>query len=206
MNTYTGILHFHSETGTEGGHWAMQDERFMGLKNEHSEAQFHCPRCGRVWDKSRDLEEPKPSFTYFDEESGYYQGSDHPIADGRTWFRGEEPDSVNDLFTKSSNATSQECFDKGHQQWDPMYPDGTWSYEGLHVLKDGDKLTVLDPKDPEKELWTGEIKLIHHPLFSEDAGGMWIHADQEGFPREEWAKMFFMEFPCRLETQEGATP
>src|SRR3989344_3745167 len=38
--TLEGILHFHSETGTEGGHWAFQDERFISCVP---------PRYG-VWD------------------------------------------------------------------------------------------------------------------------------------------------------------
>ena len=31
MTTLRGVLEFYSETGTEGGYWAFQDEKFIGL-------------------------------------------------------------------------------------------------------------------------------------------------------------------------------
>lgn len=89
-----GICHFHSETGTEGGYWAFQDERHI-----------------------------KP-----------------PDAD---------------------------------------HPHGQWSYEGLHVLKDGDHLTILDKENGNQVLWSGKIRLVNYPLFTQSAGGMWTHSDPE---------------------------
>ena len=44
MTTYKGVLVFHSETGTEGGYWAFQDEKFMGIENNDR----LCTRCGRA--------------------------------------------------------------------------------------------------------------------------------------------------------------
>lgn len=43
----TGVCFFHSETGTEGGYWAFQENKFMNLAppNRH-----FCETCGRVWD------------------------------------------------------------------------------------------------------------------------------------------------------------
>lgn len=112
--TYEGVLHFHAETGTEGGFWAFQDQRFISKRN------------------------------------------------------GEE----------------------------------AWSYEGLHILKDGDKLTIFDKEDSKKTLWSGTIQLKHYPQFTEDASGWWIHSDQEGLERAQWAIWFFKEFPARLEALE----
>ena len=48
--------------------------------------------------------------------------------------------------------------------------------------------------------WRGEVELIRHPPFTEDAFGMWIHADQAGTNREEWAAMFMESHPCELTT------
>ena len=31
-DTLEGILHLHSETGTEGGYWAFQDSKFISIK------------------------------------------------------------------------------------------------------------------------------------------------------------------------------
>jgi hypothetical protein len=79
------------------------------------------------------------------------------------------------------------------------YPFGKWSYEGLYVLKTGDKLTIISPVDGSV-LWEGIIDLQEHPLFTEytDAG-FWLHADQKGIAREEWAKWFYGEYPAILE-------
>lgn len=74
----------------------------------------------------------------------------------------------------------------------------SWNYEGLHILKDGDQLTIYSKDDPNKIVWSGTIKLRQYPLFTEDAFGMWIHADQEGVDRKTWAKWFFEEYPAKL--------
>lgn len=109
-----GVLHYWSETGTEGGYWAFQDKRFI-----------------------------KPPT--------------------------------------------------------PGHPHGQWSYDGLHVLKDGDHLTIFS-SDHGGAVWSGKIKLKKYPSFKESVrtNGMWIHADQEGVKRETWAKWFLLEYPAIL--------
>lgn len=104
----TGITTFHSETGTEGGHWAFQDRR--GISGD-----------------------------------------------------GEK-----------------------------------WSYEGLHILRNGDFLSILNPQRLTQEVWSGEITLKKYGVFKESAFGFWIHADQIGVPRNTWAKWFFDEYPAVL--------
>ena len=100
-----GVLHLHSETGTEGGHWAFQDAEYISR-------------------------------------------------DGRSW-----------------------------------------SYEGLHILKDGDQLTIYHPKSKE-QVWSGCINLRPLPHFTESAKDperdveMWIKEDQIGVEREIWAGYF----------------
>lgn len=76
----------------------------------------------------------------------------------------------------------------------------SWSYEGLYILKDGDRLTIYSKDDPNEIVWSGTIKLRKYPPFTEDAFGMWIHADQEGVDRKIWAKWFFEEYPAALIT------
>ena len=106
MAPIRGTLFLWSETGTEGGHWALQDERFV---------------------------------------------------------------------TQTGLA--------------PPF-DQSWDYRGLRPLNDGDRLTIFDKADPSKIVWQGIIKLKQHPLFTEQAGGRWIHTDQEGIARDAWAKFF----------------
>ena len=106
-----GVLEFWSETGTEGGFWAFQNEKFIknrGTKNEQ------------------------------------------------------------------------------------------WSYDGLHVLENGDRLTIYDKNDLSKIVWRGVINLKHLPLFTEDAYGYWIHDDQIGIARRKWARWFIENYPAIL--------
>lgn len=72
-----------------------------------------------------------------------------------------------------------------------------WDYEGLHILQDGDHLTIYHPNN-NKEVWSGVINLKQHKLFSEDASGMWIHADQIGIERDVWAEYFFKNYSAKL--------
>jgi hypothetical protein len=81
---------------------------------------------------------------------------------------------------------------------DKEYPTLRWDYEGLWVLKDGDRLTIYEKDGSGRIVWEGEIKLHNHPLFTESAGGMWIHADQEGIDRKIWSRWFHQEYPARL--------
>lgn len=72
-------------------------------------------------------------------------------------------------------------------------------YEGLHILKDGDYLTVFG--DSGEIIWEGTIKLEYktgyrpyplNPKYGQQAVfGCWIHGNQEGMDLEEWASMFF---------------
>ncbi len=73
----------------------------------------------------------------------------------------------------------------------------SWSYEGLNILENGDHLTIYHPDD-NREVWSGVINLKQHELFSEDASGMWIHADQIGIARDVWAEYFFKNYPAKL--------
>ena len=61
-------------------------------------------------------------------------------------------------------------------------------YDGLHLLATGDWLEILD--DDDTIAWQGYIRLRHYALFSEDARGRWIHADQRGIDRDTWAGWF----------------
>jgi len=146
-----GVLHLWSETGTEGGFWALQDETFIS-KNT---TRFSCASCHAYWDK-----EASP---------------DGPYADAL--------------------AESRFCAPGTHDF--RLVSDTQWSYDGLHVLKDGDELTIY-AKDGGGVVWEGTVRLKPHALFTEHASGMWIHADQEGVDRDTWAKWFFDEHPARL--------
>jgi hypothetical protein len=111
---FKGVVHFYTETGTEGGYWAFQDERFITK-----------------------VDPPK------------------------------------------------------------------WSYEGLHILKDGDHLTIFSKENPNEIVWDGTIQLRQHDLFTEHASGLWIHADQVRVNRQTWSRWFFEGYPAQLITLES---
>ncbi|HEY4520143.1 MAG TPA: hypothetical protein VJH33_03895 [Candidatus Paceibacterota bacterium] len=153
-----GVCCFHSETGTEGGYWAFQDETFI-TKNVPRD---YCKKCGK----------------YLDREG-----------------------SLKIMVVKMPRAG--EALEATRL---PMCPDGqhereisdVWSYAGLHILKNGDHLTIFSPDNPTQVVWSGTIHLRQHSLFSEDAFGLWIHADQSGVTRNEWATYFLKEYPAEL--------
>lgn len=80
------------------------------------------------------------------------------------------------------------------------FPAGQWPYKGLHILRNGDSLTIYSPDNPSKILWSGIIALREYSLFTEHVFNLWIHADQKGVKRETWAKWFLKEYPAELVT------
>jgi len=41
-----------------------------------------------------------------------------------------------------------------------------WSYEGLHILADGDQLSIFNQNNKDEIIWSGIITLKQHPLFT----------------------------------------
>lgn len=82
---------------------------------------------------------------------------------------------------------------------DNNYINGdNWSYNGLHILDNGDKLTIFCPNSPNKVIWSGTINLKQYPIFTETALDFWIHADQIGIERDTWLMYFFNNYPAEL--------
>jgi hypothetical protein len=118
MSIIKGVLHLYSETGTEGGYWAIQDERHIEIVDDYER----------------------------------------------------------------------------------------WDYKGLHCLKNGDRLKIFSPEGTI--YWEGEINLKPYPVFTENVGvqdessdtclGLWIHADQTGIDRQEWALPFLKNYKAIL--------
>lgn len=79
-------------------------------------------------------------------------------------------------------------------------PNGEqWSYDGLHVLKDGDRLTVFDKNDPSKVVWQGVVRLDPPaPPAGTDAALDLRHADGRVVARTEWGEWFVREYPAEL--------
>jgi hypothetical protein len=84
-----------------------------------------------------------------------------------------------------------------------LQEDDCEGYEGLHTLQTGDYLTVYNDLGSDI-VWSGYVRLRHYNLFTEDARGMWIHADQRDVTRGYWADFFFNNLPARL-TRKATT-
>ena len=68
-------------------------------------------------------------------------------------------------------------------------PPDVWDYAGLHILKDGDHLTIYDKKTGKKVIWSGFIS-----LWTDRIGR--IH--QRDVPRKKWARWFHKEYPAKF--------
>lgn len=80
-------------------------------------------------------------------------------------------------------------------------PDGSWSYDGLHILKNGDHLTILNPQDGDP-IWDGIISLEQFPVFSQAINNLWVHSAQKGISKQTWMDWFSNEYPAVLEKYE----
>lgn len=159
--TLSGVLHFFSETGTEGGDWAFQDSRHI----QKNVPKGFCKKCGK-----------------------FLQKQEGPIQVTRVYPVDEEMLHTGELLER------QDCADDAHEE----EIGDAWSYEGLHILKDRDFLRIFSPDNSFDVVWEGLISLTQYESFTEHASGLWIHADQNGVPRETWAEWFFKGYPAKL--------
>lgn len=255
--TMRGVLEFYSETGTEGGYWAFQDEKFIskvpaefGVWGEQTVFDLNDPnRRGKTKNKAEVLHGDKwdPLPDPIEKERDYYASSlfrgeqngnknadkrlmekygfkikyaaermdeaygegnwrmeDEGTAidpDGNRVFFGGTPDSDRPYGTGKGDITRTTVkWDDGivEQRLSDSLLVENWSYDGLHVLQDGDELTVYSRENPEEIVWEGTISLSPFTVFKEDAFGLWIHNDQMGIDRKTWATYFFKANPAKL--------
>ncbi len=170
-----GFLRFYSETGTEGGHWAFQDSLFI----KPNTSIFTCSKCYRYWDKEK-----------------YPNGLPDTNTESIVVNQVIPLDKlINDINNENFEFPSSCPSDKHDFQL--MCPEFE-SYEGLHILKDGDWLTVYLKGEPQIIVWSGIIKLKKYPVFTELAFNVWINSDQEKIDRETWAGWFLEGYPASL--------
>jgi hypothetical protein len=165
----SGYLVFDSETGSEGGWWAFQDERFIGLPD----ATLRCEHCGIFPDTA--VSGPLRTIRSV------------PLGD-----LGPGPDFAMPPTCDQEDPPRPHVFG-------PAYPAGVWSYYGLHGLGNGDRLTINDRDDPARVLWSGQIQLGRTSNFRQSIRGLWIHNRQRGVDQETWLDWFAQGLPAQLE-------
>lgn len=164
-----GELDFYSDQGTRGGYWAFWDKRFISPNT----TRFVCRKCYLYWDKEQEPDGP----------SG-----------GTRLYHVNEGDSLTEAESRLEAAVACPA---GQHDFELASKENR-SYEGLHILANGDKLTIYEKERPASVVWSGTIRLRPYPRYTEKVFDCWIHADQEGIPRETWARWFFDENPARL--------
>lgn len=165
--TFRGVCNFWFETGTEGAYWSFQDERSMGKRSDHL---VKCVYCGLYWDKKRAPDAPPA-----------------PL-DLRKIKKGDRCYLVNSV-------TRQRACKK--HEWVLMYPNGSWSYDGLHILRDGDLLTIFDHDDRSPILWSGTI-LFDPPYVGGAHLRLSVKCFQSNIDHEQWKTWFTDEYPAAL--------
>ena len=196
--TLNGICHFFSETGSEGGYWAFQDERFMNIRSDVEDCKG-CNRIGYVPEGQSGGGRAHDSRTDLEQQQKW-------ILDWEAEREEMERQSAEMIKQFGFSFSFKRPCEPGAHDWKVMHPEGTWSYEGLHLLEDGDQLTILSKEKnvaDRRTVWSGTIELQQYPLFTEDAKGLWIHADQKGVSRDRWSQWFFDQFPARLTPRQG---
>lgn len=254
-----GVLFLHSETGTEGGYWAFQNQQFIDktplsfcIYVDQDVWDSNDPeRNGKIKDKyevfldDRWLPLPDP----MTDDPDYYASSlfcgerdgDHKAdkrlmkkygfkikyaadlmderhgkgnwrledpstavtSDGTRWVYGGTPSTEPSRpysVPKNGLARANVEWEDGVTEQERLSSTllvTSWSYEGLHILHDGDRLAIYHPDD-SSIVWSGVINLKQHGLFTEHASRMWIHADQIGIERDVWAEYFLKEYPAKL--------
>ena len=98
------------------------------------------------------------------------------------------------LDSQKSEKEPSECPDGQHE---PEISD-SWSYEGLHILKDGDYLRVFSKENPNEIIWEGEIQLRQRTSFDENVFGWRVHSKPTNVDPEKWARWFLNEHPAKF--------
>jgi hypothetical protein len=169
-----GVLTFHSETGTEGGYWAFQDAAFISEPVKYR----YCAKCGL--------------------QDRQYESTDVLTVTGSWMLTAENMAWMDKNPNEDLSILSATC----DHDWREN-ESGSWSYEGLHILKTGDHLTILDKDGSGNVVWDGVIDLTEFTVFTDHIQNLWIHNRQKNVDMQQWAKYFFEESPARLEKKNG---
>lgn len=181
--TKTGKLSFHSETGTEGGYYALQDSENIA---------YAVPKWGVF--THEDVYEPEDEFKRGKVRSAYNR-------DGSK-FQCARPGDVSYLDISWEDDTE-----------DIARPSNTvhveqWGYEGLVILKSADILTIFEKGVGSTALWGGLVQLERQDPYAEGSYapfGMASHLKPLGVDPvtpDEWTSWFFQGQWASLERPE----
>lgn len=178
-----GKLSFHSETGTEGGYYALQDSEHIA---------YITPEFGVF--AHRTVYDPEDMF-----RTGIVRGS---CRDDGSEFKSAKRGDIAYLDIDWDDQTNDVA-----RPSDTVHIEG-WSYEGLVILKNDDRLTVFQRGIGGIALWEGVVHLEAQDPYASDSYapfGMASHSrPKETDPETEdtWSSWFFQEHWAKLERSE----
>jgi hypothetical protein len=74
-----------------------------------------------------------------------------------------------------------------------------WSWDGAHIIKDGDILTIFDKDDSTKKVWSGNIKLKQYESVKCPPNTLTpIISKQKDIKRARWISWFVNKHPAKL--------
>ena len=179
MSEIIGKLDFHSETGTEGGYFALQNSEFI----EHVLPDFGVFTGSKVYDPEDLFRKGKVLKSYRDDGSDFRSARKGDVSN----LDIEWDDQILDMARKSDSVLVER-----------------WSYEGLEYINDGDKLIVLSKGIGSSAIWAGTVEIERQDPYHEDsysAFGLASHYRPmlKNVDADTWAGWFFDEKYAILE-------
>jgi hypothetical protein len=73
-----------------------------------------------------------------------------------------------------------------------------WSYEGLHILEEGDYLIIYHPVDPDEIMWEGTISATSVLLNKLGFASALNHPKNLNIDVNKWERFFMRHYPAIL--------
>ncbi len=114
------------------------------------------------------------------------------------WWNPEKPEFEpdGDKPIENTGLIMRSC-KKGEHDVGPVEVP-TRDYEGLHILKTGDRLTVYSKDDPSHVLWEGNVQLTPFTVYKDTWGAYWIHNKPKNIDIDVWGRYFLDGHPAQL--------
>lgn len=179
----TGKLHFYSETGTEGGYYALQDSEHI----THVIPEFGVFNHRTVYDPEDVFRGGKVTGSYRKDGSDFISSRPGDVSYlNIVWDDGDED------FARLSNTVRVE----------------RWNREGTIILRDRDMLTIFQEGLGSLAMWAGIIELEEQDPYAEGSyapGGIASHYRPMALglvTPDEWTSWFFDERWAMLERSD----
>ena len=173
---FEGFCHFILESGHEGSPWAVQDALYI----QKNVPFGYCEKCG-IYIRQRDGTLKTKAELAREARRTFWQ---------RFWANFK---TIGRLVWSGGKAIGDEdaypydiCPMGEHKE----HIGDAYSYAGLHLLKEGDQLTIYAKENKDEIVWYGKIKLREQDPYKRP----W----QEGVERDVWYKWFLGKYPATL--------